>query len=111
MDSVRVRLDAFHLPRKTLRDSWPVVNFTVWVNKCDIGVGVYDAGHTQVLVDALSSSLVFGFHSTGDFQPVFFQRTVGALPQFPAFIGFGGFVFACVKTNIDGGCRGLRRNF
>ena len=86
------------------------MNFTVWVNKRDVGVGVHDARHAQVLVDALPSSLILGFHPARDFQTVFFQRTVGEFPQFAAFTGFRGFIFACVKTDIDNGCRGLCRN-
>jgi hypothetical protein len=67
MDSMGVRLDAFHFPRQTFRDSWPVVNLTVWVNKSDGGVGIHDARHTEVLVDALPPSLVLGLHSASDF--------------------------------------------
>ncbi len=111
MDAVGVRFDALHFARQTLSHPWPVVNLAVRVDEGDVGVRVDDARHAKVLVDTLPSSLILCLHPAGDFQAVFFHRTVGALPQLTPFVGFRGFVFARVKPDIDDGRRGLGCDF
>ena len=81
-----VRFDALHFARKALGDPWPVMNIAIRVNERDVGVRVDDACHAQVLVDALSPSLIFGFHSARHFQTVFLERTVFEFPKFPSFV-------------------------
>ena len=80
MDAVRVGFDALDLPRQAFGYTWPMVDFTVRVFEGDVGVRVDDARHSQVLVDALTASLVFGLHSAGDFEPVLLQGSIGFFP-------------------------------
>ena len=77
MNTVRVWFDAFHFPRQAFGHPWPVMGLAIRVLKDDVGVRIHDAGHAQVLVDALASALVLGLHPTGDFKPVLFHRPIG----------------------------------
>ncbi len=87
------------------------MDFPVWVLKGDVGVRVDDAGHAQVLVDALSSALVLGLHATGDFQAVFLEGAVGQFPDFPVLVGFRGLVFPSVQTDVHHGGGGFGSDF
>ena len=103
MDAVWVGFDALDLPREAFGYTWPMVDFTFRVFEGDVGVRVDDARHSQVLVDALTSPLVFGLHSTGDFEPVLFQGSIGSLPEFTTFVGLRRLVFASVQSNVNDG--------
>ena len=80
-----------------------MVNLTFRVFERDVGVGIDDAGHPKVLVDALSASLVLGLHATGDFETVILHLAVGKFPEFPTFVGFCRLVLASVQPDIDDG--------
>ena len=107
MNAVRMRFDALHLPWKALGHAWPVMRFPIRVNEGDISVRIDDTGHSQILIDALPTALVFGFHLGCDFQTMFLQRAVRQLPQFSAFSTLRCFVFPRIKADIHNGCRGF----
>ena len=87
------------------------MDLTVRIDKGDVCMRVDDARHSQVLVDALSTALIFGLHSTGDFEAVFLQRSVSILPKFPSLVGFRRLVFSSIQSNVNDGGRGLGCNF
>ena len=61
MNAVRVGLDALHFSRQTFGHPRPVVHLAVGVLEGDVGVRVDDAGHPEVLVDALATALYLAF--------------------------------------------------
>ena len=95
--------DALHLSGQSFGHPRPVVNFTVRVLERDVGVWIDDAGHPEVLVDALSASLILGLHATGDFEAVFLHLAVGEFPELPTFVGFRRLVLASVQPDVDDG--------
>ncbi len=103
MNAVRGRFDALDLPRQALGHTWPMVDFTVGVNKRDVSVWVDNARHAQVLVDALAATLIFGLHTAGDFKSVFFERTIGFFPKLSAFVALRRLVFARVQPDVNDG--------
>ena len=80
-----------------------MVNFAVRILERDVGVRVDDAGHPEVLVDALSATLILGLHPAGDFETVFLHLAVGKFPEFPTLVGFRRLVLAGVQPDVDDG--------
>ena len=103
MNAVGVGLDALHFSGEALGDPRPVVDLAVRVLEPDVSVRVDDAGHAQVLVDALSTALVLCLHPAGDLKAVFLHLAVGKFPEFPALVGLRGLVLSRVKTDVDDG--------
>ena len=108
---MRVGLDALHFSWQPFGHPRPVVHLAVGVLEGDVGVRVDDAGHPEVLVDALATALVFGLHAAGDLQTVFFHGPVVAFPELTTFVGLRGLVLAGVQTDVDDGSGGFRGDF
>ena len=98
-------LDALDFGREPFGDARPMVNFPLWIRECDFCMRIDNACHSKVLPYTLTPFLILGLHLSGDFGTMLLRGPIFIVPNFSPLVLFCGFIFTCIKADVDNGRR------